>query len=160
MSEQFAGGIKVGTERKHHSSESVASAVIWDMFVHARRLRPFPEVLVHVAEIDQCVEHMTVRGGIFLFRHPFYSLLWKRDINGCVCLLHHYGNIGLSVVNRNIIPFQISYIADSQSGKTGKQVGFLDKFIRAGSFHHAFDFINGQVFAFTFRLFYLFHRFH
>ena len=37
MSEQFAGGIKVGTERKHHSSESVASSVESDRHCKEKR---------------------------------------------------------------------------------------------------------------------------
>lgn len=48
--------------------KSVAAGVVGDFLGYACRFRPFLEVLVHIAEIDQCVEHMTVRGGIFLFR--------------------------------------------------------------------------------------------
>lgn len=75
MSEQLAGGIKTGAEGKHHRGERVAALVIRDVFVHTCRFRSFLEVLVHVAEIDQRVEHMSVRSGIFLFWHPFHGLL-------------------------------------------------------------------------------------
>ena len=73
--------------------------------------------------------------------------------------MHHHGNIGLPIVNVDIYPLQTSHVTDAQSGEAGKHVGFLEKFIRAGSFRHPSDFINGQVFTLAFRLFYLLNRF-
>ena len=48
MSEQLAGGIKVGSEGKHHRGERMAAGVIGDFLGDACRFRPFRQYLVDV----------------------------------------------------------------------------------------------------------------
>lgn len=82
MSEQLAGGIKVGSEGKHHRGERMAAGVIGDFLGDACRFRPFRQYLVDVGFGNQPLKHIFIVLCLPTFRQPFYRLSGKRQEDG------------------------------------------------------------------------------
>ncbi len=150
--QQFGHRVDVRAESQHHGGESMPACVVGQVFADSRRLRPFPEVLVHIAEIDKGVEHMAVRICVLPVRHPFQRLLRDRDVDRRVGLLHYNRDKGLPVRGGDVAPFQLFHVADAQPRKTGEHICLLYKGVGTRSLGHLLYLLYCQVFAPALRL--------
>lgn len=103
--------------------------------------------------VDGCrqLEHMLVRCLVPTFRHPSQRFVGKRKINRLFGLLHGHAQAVLTVIDKDILPFQAENITDTQSAETGKQVStfYLLVLHRSGNqCPHLFD---GHVRTYTLR---------